>query len=46
MGLADQGADAFTTHKRSSEQFSQIARLLVERRSADREGVWMLLSPM
>ena len=25
---------------------SQIARLLVERRNADREGVWMLLSPM
>jgi hypothetical protein len=25
---------------------SQIARLLVERRSAEREGVWMRLSPM
>jgi hypothetical protein len=25
---------------------SQIARLLVERRPADREGVWMLLAPL
>ena len=25
---------------------SQVARLLVERRRADREGIWMKLSPM